>query len=32
VGTALAKEREQEGKVVLFPIRIDDAVIESKTG
>jgi hypothetical protein len=32
VETALAKEREQEGRTVLFPIRIDDAVIESKAG
>ncbi len=32
VETALAKEREQEGRTVLFPIRIDDAVMESKAG
>ena len=32
VETALAKEREQEGKVVLFPLRIDDAVMEIKSG
>ena len=32
VETALAKEREREGKTVLFPIRIDDAIMESKAG
>lgn len=32
VETALAKEREQDGRIVLFPIRIDDAVMESKAG
>ena len=32
VETMLAKEREQEGRVVLFPIRLDDAVLESKAG
>jgi uncharacterized protein YjbI with pentapeptide repeats len=32
VETALAREREQEGRAVLFPIRIDDIVIESKAG
>jgi uncharacterized protein YjbI with pentapeptide repeats len=32
VETALAKEREQEGRAVLFPIRIDDTVMESKAG
>jgi uncharacterized protein YjbI with pentapeptide repeats len=32
VETALAKEREPEGKTVLFPVRIDDAVMESKAG
>lgn len=32
VETALAREREQEGKTVLFPIRIDDAVMEVKSG
>jgi len=32
VETALAREREQEGRTVLFPIRIDDAVMESKAG
>lgn len=32
VETALAREREQESKVVLFPIRIDDAVMESSAG
>jgi hypothetical protein len=32
VETALAKEREQEGRAVLFPIRIDDAVLESEAG
>jgi hypothetical protein len=32
VETALAKERESEGKTILFPIRIDDAVMESKAG
>lgn len=30
--TALGREREQEGKTVLFPIRIDDAVMDSKAG
>jgi uncharacterized protein YjbI with pentapeptide repeats len=32
VETALAREREPEGKTVLFPIRIDDAVMESRAG
>lgn len=32
VETALAKEREQEGRTVLFPIRIDHAVMDSKAG
>jgi hypothetical protein len=32
VETALAREREQEGKTVLFPIRIDDSVMEIKSG
>jgi hypothetical protein len=32
VETALAKEREQEGRTVLFPIRIDEAVMEGRTG
>lgn len=32
VETALAREREQEGRTVLFPVRIDDAVMGSKTG
>ena len=32
VETALARERESEGKTLLFPIRIDDAVMEIKTG
>jgi len=32
VETALSREREQEGKVVLFPVRIDDAVMDIKTG
>jgi len=32
VETALAREREPGGKVVLFPIRIDGAVMESKAG
>jgi hypothetical protein len=32
VETALAKEREYEGKTVLFPVRIDDAVMETKSG
>ena len=32
VETALAREREQEGKTILFPIRIDDSVMESKAG
>jgi hypothetical protein len=32
VETALAKERESEGKTILFPIRIDDAVMEIKSG
>jgi uncharacterized protein YjbI with pentapeptide repeats len=32
VETALAKEREREGETVLFPIRIDDAVMESHEG
>lgn len=32
VETAFAKERESEGKTVLFPVRIDDAVMESKAG
>lgn len=32
VETALAREREQEGRTVLFPIRIDGAVMESKAG
>lgn len=32
VETALARERELGGKTVLFPIRIDKAVMESNTG
>ena len=32
VETALAREREPEGRTVLFPIRIDDAVMESRAG
>jgi uncharacterized protein YjbI with pentapeptide repeats len=32
VETALAREREQEGRTVLFPVRIDDTVMESKAG
>jgi uncharacterized protein YjbI with pentapeptide repeats len=32
VETALAREHEQEGRTVLFPIRIDDAVMGSKAG
>ncbi len=32
VETALARERGQDGQTVLFPVRIDDAVIESKAG
>jgi hypothetical protein len=32
VKTALGREREQEGKTVLFPIRIDDAVMDSEVG
>jgi uncharacterized protein YjbI with pentapeptide repeats len=32
VETALAREREPEGKVVLFPVRIDDALIKTKSG
>lgn len=32
VETALAKEREQDGKTVLFPIRVDDAIMEIKSG
>lgn len=32
VESALAKEREQEGRTVLFPIRIDGAVMDSKAG
>ena len=32
VETALAREREPEGRTVLFPIRLDDAVMESKAG
>jgi uncharacterized protein YjbI with pentapeptide repeats len=32
VETALAKEREQEGKTVLFPIRIDNVVMERRAG
>jgi hypothetical protein len=32
VETALTKEREPEGKTVLFPVRIDDAVMEIKSG
>lgn len=32
VETARAREREQEGKTVLFPIRIDDAAMEIKAG
>lgn len=31
VETALEKEREQ-GKIVLFPVRLDEAVFETKTG
>jgi hypothetical protein len=31
VETAFEKEREQ-GKTVLFPVRLDDAVLEAKTG
>lgn len=30
--TALARERELEGRTVLFPVRIDDAVMGSKAG
>ncbi len=30
--TALAREREQEGKTVLFPIRVDDSIMEIKSG
>jgi hypothetical protein len=32
VETALAKEREAKGKTILFPIRIDNAVMEIKSG
>jgi uncharacterized protein YjbI with pentapeptide repeats len=32
VETALSREREQDGKTVLFPVRIDDAVMEIKSG
>jgi hypothetical protein len=32
VETALARERAQEGKTVLFPIRVDDAIMEVKSG
>jgi hypothetical protein len=32
VETALAREREQKGRTVLFPVRIDDAVMEVKAG
>jgi uncharacterized protein YjbI with pentapeptide repeats len=32
VETALAREREQEGKSVLFPIRIDDTMMGIKAG
>ena len=32
VETALAREREPGGGTVLFPVRIDDAVMESKAG
>ena len=32
VETALAREREQEGKAVLFPIRVDDVIMEIKSG
>jgi hypothetical protein len=32
VETALAREREQEGKTVLFPVRLDDTVMEIKSG
>jgi hypothetical protein len=32
VETALDREREQEGRTVLFPVRIDGAVMESKAG
>jgi hypothetical protein len=32
VETAFAKEREQAGRTVLFPIRIDDAIMKSKAG
>ena len=32
VETALARERGPEGKTVLFPIRIDSAVMSTKTG
>jgi uncharacterized protein YjbI with pentapeptide repeats len=32
VETALSREREQKGRTVLFPIRIDDGVMESKAG
>jgi hypothetical protein len=32
VETALARERESEGKPVLFPIRIDDSMMEIKSG
>jgi hypothetical protein len=32
VETALSREREPEGGTILFPIRIDDAVMEIKSG
>lgn len=32
VETALAREREPEGKTVLFPVRIDDSVMEIRSG
>lgn len=32
VETALAREREQEGRTVLFPIRVDSAIMQIKSG
>jgi hypothetical protein len=32
VETALAREREQEGRTVLFPIRVDDAIMDVRAG
>lgn len=32
VETALAWEREQEGKLILFPVRLDNTVMEIKSG